>query len=107
MRRFFRYDVALSATLAAVVFFALFQLAVYAAWLAAAPLVPLLRHVVRHTAPVLTPAALLLILLAGAGFVGSVEAVALREIAAAAMQLACTLGVVGGVCYAVHARLGR
>lgn len=105
MRKFLRYDVALCATLAAAVFCALLHFSVLAAWLAAAPLVPLLRQLLQHTAPVLWLPLVLLVLLAGAGYVVGLQAVALDGLGMGLMPLLCTLGAVGGAGYAVNGHL--
>lgn len=72
MHKFFRYDAARNASLAALSIFALTHFWLFSAWIATAPLVSLLRHVIRETVPALWPAALLLIVVAGAGSVDGI-----------------------------------
>lgn len=105
MRGFVRYDVALGAALAAA-FFALFELSMFAAWLAAAPLIPLLRHVARLTVPVLWLPVALLISMAGLGYVLAVQALAMHEITLALLDTTCALVTVSGVCYTINVQLG-
>lgn len=102
MRKFFRYDVALSVALAAAVFFMLFQVSALGAWVAAAPLVPLLRQLARQTEPALWLPLSLLVLLAGAGYVVCVEAVAHLQAALGLMPIAFALSAFGAVCYVVN-----
>jgi hypothetical protein len=104
-RKFFRYDVALSATLAALAISVLFHFSVGVAWIATAPLVPLLRHVLRQIAPPLWLPVPMLILLAGAGYVVFVEALGMQEVTLALMPLSCALAAVAGVAYVVNGHL--
>lgn len=105
MRKFFRYDVALSATMAALAFSVLFRFSAVAAWIAATPLVPLLRHVLRQVAPPLWLPVPMLILLAGAGYAVFVETLGTEALPLALLPLTFALGSVASVAYVVNGHL--